>query len=178
MNGSSRTGERLASIMPVVNRRGRAFLFDLDDTLIDRRSAFARWAAWWTVSRGLPESASEWLRANDRDGHTARKVIFRDLKAAFDLTDPVSALVEDFEGTFASFIAPIPDPLLRGLTELRARDWRIGVVTNGSPAQSRKVVAAGLERLVDAVVISAVVGVSKPDRRIFETAVEACGAGI
>lgn len=62
------------------------------------------------------------------------------------------------------------------LTALRARGLRLGVVTNGVVArQAPKVEALGLGELVDAVVISEAVGVSKPDRRIFDFALSALG---
>lgn len=162
--------------MTVDRGQGRLFLFDLDDTLIDRHTAFPRWAASWTRSRGLPEEARTWLLANDWDGFRPRDLVFGDLRERFGIEDPVEDLVEEFEATFAGFLEPVPEPLRSGLVGLRETGWRLGIVTNGSPAQARKVVASGLDALVDGVVISEVAGVRKPAARIFALAAEACGA--
>ena len=51
----------------------------------------------------------------------------------------------------------------------RLRPLKLGIVTNGSEtSQAAKVVNSGLDRLVDTVVISGVVGVAKPDSGIFD----------
>lgn len=154
----------------------RLFLFDLDDTLIDRRAAFRRWAAWWCQSRGLPDDTCQWLLANDWDGFRPRTLVFGELRERFSLEDTALELVGAFEATFSRFVEPIEDPLLAALKRLRGEGWRIGVVTNGSPVQMRKVEASGLDALTDGVVVSEVAGARKPERRIFELAADACGA--
>ena len=61
-----------------------------------------------------------------------------------------------------------------GLQQLRAREWRIGVITNGGPAQLAKLEATKLIEEVDAICISEVVGAAKPDPAIFEMAAVLC----
>jgi putative hydrolase of the HAD superfamily len=51
----------------------------------------------------------------------------------------------------------------------------VGLVTNGSPSQARKVEVAGIGELLDAVCISEVEAVSKPDPGLFQLAAERCG---
>ncbi|MBO0839175.1 MAG: HAD family hydrolase, partial [Actinobacteria bacterium] len=104
----------------------RVFLFDLDDTLIDRHDAFRRWARSWIESRNLPETAREWLLANDWDGVRPRDLVFGELRERFGLKDSVRELGDEFEATFSAFLEPITDPLLGALTRLRRRGWRIG----------------------------------------------------
>ena len=59
---------------------------------------------------------------------------------------------------------------------LRGWGFKLGIVTNGSEkGQSAKIDVLGLRGLVDAVVISEIVGVKKPDPLIFTVATEALG---
>jgi putative hydrolase of the HAD superfamily len=64
-------------------------------------------------------------------------------------------------------------PVIR---RLRAAGLRTGIVTNGYTAlQSRKVQQHGLDDLVDFVLISEQAGVHKPDKAIFDKALELAG---
>ncbi|MFD1730172.1 HAD family hydrolase [Deinococcus malanensis] len=65
------------------------------------------------------------------------------------------------------------------LNELRDRGIRVGIVTNGwQEAQSRCLQGCQLEGLADDVVISKVVGLSKPDPAIYRLALERLGAEV
>ncbi len=61
------------------------------------------------------------------------------------------------------------------LRALRARGLRLGVVSNWDTRLKGICAGLGLDRLVDFLVISAEVGVRKPDRRIFEEALSRAG---
>ena len=61
------------------------------------------------------------------------------------------------------------------LESLRANGLRLVVVSNSDGTAEDGMVACGLRPLVDAVVDSAVFGVEKPDRRIFEHALDVAG---
>ncbi|MFK0007327.1 HAD family hydrolase [Paenarthrobacter sp. NPDC090520] len=62
---------------------------------------------------------------------------------------------------------------LQALEAAREASWRVGIVTNGATAQqSRKIDLLGLEEYADAIVISEEVGVSKPEREIFQIAAQ------
>jgi putative hydrolase of the HAD superfamily len=64
------------------------------------------------------------------------------------------------------------EPALRALSA----SFRLGVVTNGAAClQREKLAASGLSSFFDAVVVSAEVGVAKPDARVFEAALSALG---
>lgn len=59
---------------------------------------------------------------------------------------------------------------------LRAKEVRIGCLSNGfKEVQYRKIRTAGLEPWIDIVVLSDDIGVNKPDRRIFDYAMEQTG---
>lgn len=59
---------------------------------------------------------------------------------------------------------------------LKARGYRIGVVSNAEGRVEQDLYAAGFDGLLDAVVDSHVVGVEKPDPAIFRIALERMGA--
>ncbi len=61
--------------------------------------------------------------------------------------------------------------------ELRGRGVKLLVVSNWDSTLPALLDRLGLTPHFDGVVVSALVGASKPDRRIFETALEAAGVG-
>ena len=63
----------------------------------------------------------------------------------------------------------------RGLGALRDQGLRLGIVSNWDTRLRRICTGLGLDRWVDFIVISAEVGVRKPDPRIFRAALEKAG---
>jgi HAD superfamily hydrolase (TIGR01509 family) len=62
------------------------------------------------------------------------------------------------------------------LAELRRRGYTLGVVSNADGRAAAALDACGLAAHFSAVIDSHIVGVEKPDPRIFELALAACGA--
>jgi putative hydrolase of the HAD superfamily len=62
------------------------------------------------------------------------------------------------------------------LSALRARGYTLGVVSNADGRVAAALAAGGLAAHFTAVIDSHVVGVEKPDARIFRLALDACGA--
>lgn len=150
-------------------------LFDLDNTLADREAAFRRWAEWFVAHHQLDGSVVEWLCASDGDGFVARDELFASVRDRYGIDVAVDDLVAGYRADYPTFFEPAPD-VVAGLTALRAEGWKIGIVTNGPPSQESKIASLGLGDLVDGVCVSELVGVEKPDRRIFELTAERCGA--
>ena len=150
-------------------------IFDLDDTLVDRRSAFARWAQAWADRRGLGPEGAAWLIEADLDSDRPRTELFSAAVRRFDLGDAAADLVDEFYRDIPSYFVP-DRAVVDGLERLRERGWKIGVATNGSRAQRPKMAAAGLLSHVDGVCVSEEIGVSKPDPGIFAAVAEAAGA--
>jgi putative hydrolase of the HAD superfamily len=170
----------------------RAVLFDLDETLTDRPASlhrFAqRFAAAYAEALG-PIDAAELRRlvvAADRSGGGRQAVPGADrhdlvvaeaLARALPWRDAptADALAAHWNDVFPGCAAPAAG-LDATLAALRGRGVRLGIVTNGVVVrQAPKIAVLGLDALVDAVVISEAIGVSKPDRRIFEHALAALG---
>jgi putative hydrolase of the HAD superfamily len=63
------------------------------------------------------------------------------------------------------------------LADIRARGMRVVVVSNWDYSLSEVLERVGLGDELDAVVVSAVVGAKKPDRRIYDAALAAAGCG-
>jgi putative hydrolase of the HAD superfamily len=88
---------------------------------------------------------------------------------------PAGELLADFRGRFVVGCRLFPDaePVLRAL---RARGYRLGIVTNGSVhLQGGKIAHLGLAPLVEVVLISEREAVRKPAREIFLRAAERLG---
>jgi putative hydrolase of the HAD superfamily len=89
------------------------------------------------------------------------------------------ALAAELEGAYAAARRghqPVDPEAERVLDDL-ARDHRLALVTNGAPdVQREKLAGTTLARRFGAIVISAELGIAKPDPRIFEHALRAVGA--
>jgi len=88
-----------------------------------------------------------------------------------------AALAERFMARFwtAENWAVYPD-VLAGLERLRARGVRAGVLSNASSDLLALLDSTGILPLCDFTVVSAIEGTKKPDRRIFERALDRAGA--
>ncbi|HEX6596921.1 MAG TPA: HAD family hydrolase, partial [Acidimicrobiales bacterium] len=149
-------------------------LCDLDDTLLDRAGAFAAWARRFIESRELPVDSLAWLIEHDDDGYRDRADFFASVRDRFEMRLPAAELQRDFYKAFPHLFSLDPD-VEAALARARVEGWRVAVVTNGSPAQEDKILATGLDRLVDTWCISSVEGCRKPDARLLEIAAERCG---
>ena len=69
-------------------------LVDLDNTLVDRASAFNLWANDFVRSLGGSDSEAAWLVTADRDGYEPRESLARAIKERFDADLSINALVE------------------------------------------------------------------------------------
>jgi putative hydrolase of the HAD superfamily len=143
-------------------------LIDLDNTLIDRTSAFKAWA----VSR-FGNSEVPWLVTADRDGYEPRERLASRIAERYAM--PADDVLADLRAGMVDQLAPDP-AVAAALTELTAAGFIPVVVTNGTVAQQEaKIRRTGLDALVAGWTISEAVGVRKPDRRIFELAAASVG---
>jgi FMN phosphatase YigB (HAD superfamily) len=151
-------------------------LVDLDNTLVDRVSAFNHWATGFVRSPGRSEPDASWLIAADRDGYEPRESLARAIQERFGTNFGIEALVEILLYDHVSLMT-IDSVTTDALRNAREFGWKIGVVTNGTTAQQTlKIQTVGLEPYVDAVVISEAEGVKKPNPLIFHIAARRLGA--
>lgn len=159
--------------MPAV----RLACFDLDNTLIDRQAAFCAWASAFCADQGLGEEAVALLVRLDQDGFATREEVFDPARQALGLAEDTAALIARYRVEYPRFVAPAAEAASE-LARLRAQSWRVALVTNGPASQHDKLARAGLAAAFDALVVSAELGVEKPNRAIFAEAARRCGTSL
>ncbi|MCX4749967.1 HAD family hydrolase [Kitasatospora sp. NBC_01287] len=154
----------------------RLALFDLDNTLLDRDAAFARWAAGFAAEHRLDEAAHSWLLRQDAAHRGPRGGYFQAVHARFGLGGSADELWAGYRRRMPELVACRPADLA-ALAELRAAGWRTAIVTNGrTDNQQAKIRRTGLADLVDAWCVSEREGLRKPDPALFALAARRCGA--
>jgi putative hydrolase of the HAD superfamily len=152
-------------------------LFDLDNTLLDREAAFARWARTFCDAHQLPGDAHAWLVTADEDGWRPREEVFTGVRSRYGVDVPVEDLVHAYHRDYPDEF-DFPDDSRDALRRLRSAGWKVAVVTNGPWSQERKLEVTRLGEEVDAVCVSALVDSWKPDPGIFEEAARRCGVAL
>ncbi|GGX85091.1 HAD family hydrolase [Streptomyces minutiscleroticus] len=151
----------------------RLALFDLDGTLVDRRSAFTDAIAELSHDHGYGPEIERWLLTELAD--RADRHDFVRLRDTFRLGEDPDHLWRVYVDRMADSVTCRP-AVLDSLTRLREAGWSIGVATNGaSDIQRAKVHATGLSGLIDGMAASGDIDVRKPDPRLFELAAARCG---
>lgn len=155
-------------------------LFDLDDTLYDRRAAGQARAQWFAetqlnVNGDEAREAAALIVKLDKGGYGDKPAMFAALRQRFP------HLTHDDDTLRALFIDRILDSLTlsdetrRVLDALDAARIPFGIVTNGPPTQQRKLEALGIATRAACVFVSETFGHPKPARAIFAAAAEALG---
>ncbi len=153
-----------------------AVLFDLDNTLGDRPAAVRRWAEEFYFSQpGLMAQVERKDAVNqivewDAGGHVFAPQLFEKLVETWPFVrESAEELVKWHAVHYPAAFRPEP-VMSRTITRMMrvGLDW--GVVTNGPPFQSDKLVALGLEKIAGCVVISKEFGKGKPAPAIFQEA--------
>jgi putative hydrolase of the HAD superfamily len=149
-------------------------LFDLDNTLVDRRGTLAAWAAQFTSRHGL---------GDQEQGDLLEMVAERTYPSTFGAIRTRYGLHASVEELWRSYCADIaamvscPGAVLDGLDALRAAGWRVGVATNGAvDIQWDKLRATGIADHVDGAFVSEEADARKPEARHFALAAARCGA--
>jgi putative hydrolase of the HAD superfamily len=152
-------------------------LFDLDNTLVDREAAFARWVRGFCGRWQLPAGAHALLLDGDDDGLRPRDELLAEVRERYALPASVDELLAAYHHDYPAEFA-VADDCRDALRRLRTTGWKVGVVTNGPGSQERKLDVTGLRAEVDAVCVSALVDSWKPDPGIFVEAARRCGAAL
>jgi putative hydrolase of the HAD superfamily len=160
----------------------RAVLFDLDDTLYERRVAFRNWATRFIGEHGSDLTAAQIadviseLETIDGNGYGDRYRFVARLAEQFpSVTGSPDEILERFRVGFLEQLSLSPE--VRDLLQtLRANDIPFGIITNGSTGpQTRKIKHLGLDALTDCIFVSESFGVKKPDPAIFHAAAKCLG---
>lgn len=161
-------------------------LFDLDNTLANRRQAFDSFTRQFiedflatsdigTSSMDNEAALMETIRIADRNGYRSKRELFQELLQTLPFKDErvtVRQLLEYWHSEFVHHTT-----MMEGaeelLLDLHAQGFRLGLITNGSVAmQNRKLDQLQLRAYFETVIVSQAVRLDKPDRRIFELALQ------
>lgn len=160
-----------------------AVLFDLDNTLINRKQAFEKFSNMFVDHYVVALNPSEkneiiqYIIEADRDGYRSKKELYEELLNHLQWKKETT-LEELLEYWFSEFFkcTIVMDGAMEVIHFLRNRGLKLGLITNGSAhSQNAKIDYAGIRDLFDVVVISDEVQVKKPDRRIFDIALDRLG---
>lgn len=146
----------------------RGILFDLDETLHSREGAFWSWIDEQVAMTGV--AADKQIIAQlDNRGRGDKQRLLAHLNDLFRWRLASAERREHFRTGVARHFRPFPG-LFELLSELR-RQYRLGLVTNGTSSMQRtKIQRLGIETSFDPIVVSEEVGFKKPDPRIYHLA--------
>ncbi len=152
----------------------KAVLFDLDRTLLDRDTAFRNFVVsqqrkFADALSGIPAAVFiERVILLDKHGLLWKDEVYQAIVREFGIASlRWEELFEDFALRVADYYMPFPG-LREMLDTLKSRGYLLGLVTNGREAfQKQSIRALGLDRDFQAVLISEVEGVRKPEPDIF-----------
>ena len=159
-------------------RMVKAVLFDLDETLFDRIASLKAFVAHQFASNfgqfASVEALVERFNALDDRNNVHKTQVYSQIFKEMGRAEPDvwRTSFQDYEMNFWRF-AKAFSGMTEVLSELRRDGTLLGIVTNGEThIQQRSILALGLDRLVDVVLISEAENCRKPDRTIFLRAAE------
>ena len=115
----------------------KAFLFDLDDTLLDREASVEPFAKGLYVRYDLDhipyQEYWEYFKRLDKRGYAEKQEVFQTLVTEYALPVSVDELVADFQQnawrSCREYLFPDAEDVLR---QLRTQSYKLGIITNGS----------------------------------------------
>lgn len=159
----------------------QAIIFDLDNTLVNRKEAFRKFAERFmdqfveVTSPHQRQQFIEYMIEADRDGYRRKQELYEELKRKMSMRNPDVTVDELAEYWFAEFFqcTVLMDGAIEVLEKLKSEGLKLGIITNGSVhSQNAKIDHVRIRDYFDVIVVSDEVGVKKPDVRIFQTALE------
>ena len=153
-------------------------MIDLDNTLVDRDSAFREASSAFLDENALPVDDLAWLLSVDASGYTPREDVARAMAERYG--GAVSgAAVRDFLDRGAADRVVLAEATRVALGAAVDAGWTCVIVTNGRVVQQEaKIRGTGLDGIVHGWVVSEAVGCKKPAPEIFRAAAAAVGTSL
>lgn len=155
----------------------KAVLFDLDGTLLDRETSIEHFVAAQydrlTAYLGhisKTDYITQFIKLDCR-GHVWKDKVYQTLVTEFEIRGITwQKLLGDYEIEFQFHCVPFPG-LIEMLSVLKQQDYSLGIVTNGlGQFQTRSIAGLGIRDYFDAILISEIEQVRKPQLEIFQRA--------
>jgi len=159
----------------------KAVIFDIDDTLIDRKAAFLsfcnyfidKYSALYPISINK-EDLIKYMIEIDGSGYGGLKNFLPRLNEVWKLPLTSEEFIKERNGVFGKFAIAFPESH-KVLSYMKTK-YKLGVITNGySKVQREKIKVAGLEDYFDDIIVSEETGTAKPDPRIFQLSCDNLG---
>jgi putative hydrolase of the HAD superfamily len=160
----------------------RAILFDLDDTLTDRKASLKRFAIQYLedfkthLEMDVDVFAQELEHADD-GGYRPRPEMFQILleTLSWKIVPTRDEFLTYWINTFPRLALPMPG-MLETLQALQSRGFKLGIITNGhSFQQQTKIDALEVRGFFETILVSLEVNLRKPSLEIYQLALERLG---
>lgn len=158
----------------------KAILFDLDDTLLDRKHTFSSFAAALvdTYFRHIDkkEEIVNKILEIDQDGYKDKTQMFTELleELPWVVKPDLTELMNYYRKNYVSY--SVLKEYATETIEWCRQNFKIGVVTNGTKViQYGKIDQLGIRSLFECIIVSEEAGMKKPNAKIFQLAAEMLG---
>lgn len=157
----------------------KAAIFDLDGTLLNRDESVKMFIdrQYDRLSKLIGHIPKEKYVTRfielDNRGYVWKDKVYQQLVNEFDFVNLTwEELLQDYLSEFKNNCIPFPN-LIRMLEELKSNNLLLGMITNGyGQFQMDNIMALGIDKYFDVILISEWEGIKKPDTRIFNKALE------
>ena len=155
------------------SREIRGVLLDLDETIHSRETAFWTWLESEARRVGTVLERDR-IAELDARGRGDKSRLLEYLGSIFDWEQSHERRMARFRNGLAAHVRLAPG--VRELLARLARQYRVGLITNGiGETQRAKLSSLQIEQLFDPIIISGEVGFTKPDQRIFQLGIAGWG---
>lgn len=157
----------------------KAAIFDLDGTLLNRDESVKLFIGnqYDRLHRFVGHIPREQFAARfielDKRGYVWKDKVYQQLVDEFRVVDITwDELLQDYIDEFQNHCVAFPN-LIEMLEVLKRKNLKLGIITNGKGKfQMDNIIALGIEKYFDAILVSEREGIKKPDPQIFERALE------
>lgn len=153
-------------------------LFDLDGTLVNREKSLENFLeAQWTAHSELHKIPCDLYVQKflelDSNGSVWKDIVYNRIILDFNLPSiNPDQLLHEYIHDFSRYALLYPD-VRQTLRDIKNKNIRLGIITNGrSDLQSSVIHATNLQELMDVILISETERLKKPDKQIFQRALE------